>query len=79
MKLPSLHPREINRAVKKVGWYKERQKGGEWVKYKEGHPNPIAIPYHGGKDVKPGTLRAILKAASVSREEFLELLGKKKL
>jgi len=78
MKLPSLHPRKINQALKKVGWYKDHQKGGEYVKYKDGHPNPLTIPYHGSRDVKPGTLREILKAAGISREEFLELLRKRK-
>ena len=77
MRLPSIHPRKLNKALAKVGWYKERQSGGEYIKYKEGHPNPISIPYHGSKALKRGTLQAILKAAGVSREEFIELLRKK--
>ena len=78
MRLPSIHPRKLNQALAKVGWTKRRQSGGEHVKYKEGHPNPITVPYHGGKDVKRGTLRDILKAAGVTREEFLRLLRKKR-
>lgn len=74
MKLPVLHPRKVNKALAKVGWKKEHQSGGEYIKYKEGQPNPIAVPYHGGRDVKRGTLRGILKAAGVSRGEFLKLL-----
>lgn len=69
-----LHPRKVNKALAKVGWKKDRQKGGEYIKYKEGHPNPIAVPYHGSEDVKRGTLSKILKAAGISREEFLKLL-----
>lgn len=78
MKLPSIHPRKLNQALAKIGWYKERQNGGEYIKYKEGHPNPITVPYHGSKALKRGTLQAILKAAGVSRDEFFELLGTKK-
>jgi len=78
VRLPTLHPRRINKALARVGWYKVRQKGGEWIKYEDGHPNPISIPYHGGKDVKRGTLDAILTAADVSREDFLRLLRKSK-
>jgi len=76
MKLPSLHPRKVNKALARAGWHKDHQDGGEYIKYKEGHPNPIAVPYHGSVNVKRGTLRVIIKAAGLSREEFLELLGK---
>jgi len=74
MRLPSIHPRKLNQALAKIGWYKERQNGGEYIKYKEGHPNPITVPYHGSRALKRGTLTAILRDAGVSREEFLELL-----
>jgi predicted RNA binding protein YcfA (HicA-like mRNA interferase family) len=34
----------------------------------------IVIPVHPGRDVKPGLIRAILKEAGISREEFIKLL-----
>jgi predicted RNA binding protein YcfA (HicA-like mRNA interferase family) len=37
----------------------------------------IVIPVHPGKDVKPGLIRAIIKEAGLSREDFLKLLKKK--
>ena len=73
-----MHPRKLNQLLAKEGWYKDHQKGGEYIKYKEGHPNPINVPYHGGKGLKRGTLQGILKAAGVSRERFFELYRKKK-
>lgn len=76
-RLPSIHPRKLNRALAKIGWYKERQQGSEYIKYKDGHPHPITIPYHGSKALKRGTLQAILKAADINREEFFELLRRK--
>lgn len=77
MRLPTIHPRKLNQALAKIGWKKHHQKGGEYIKYKAGHPNPISVPYHGGRDLKRGTLRNILKAAGLSREEFRRLLGRK--
>lgn len=77
MRLPSIHPRKLNKALAKIGWYKERQSGGEYIKCKEGHPHPISVPYHGSRALKRGTLQAILRYAGVSREEFLELLRNK--
>jgi hypothetical protein len=32
---------------------------------------------HPGKDLKPGLVRAILREAGISREEFLKLLKEK--
>lgn len=74
MRLPTLRPRKVNKVLAKVGWQKDHQKGGEYIKYKDGHPNPVSVPYHASADVKRGTLRAILNAAGISREEFLKLL-----
>ena len=34
----------------------------------------IVVPIHRGKDVKVGLLRAILREAGLSREEFFRLL-----
>jgi len=37
----------------------------------------IVIPVHPGKDIKPGLVRAIIKEAGLSREDFTKLLKKK--
>jgi len=37
----------------------------------------IVIPVHPGKDVKPGLIRAIIKEAGLSREEFFRILKEK--
>ena len=37
----------------------------------------IVIPVHPGKDIKPGLLRAIIKEAGLSREDFFKLLKEK--
>ena len=34
----------------------------------------IVIPVHPGKDVKSGLIRAIIKEAGLSREDFFKLL-----
>jgi len=35
----------------------------------------IVIPVHPGKDIKPGLIRAIVKEAGLSREDFIKLLN----
>jgi len=34
----------------------------------------IVIPIHPGREVKPGLVRAIIKEAGITREEFIKLL-----
>jgi len=37
----------------------------------------IVIPVHPGKDVKPGLIRAVIKEAGLSRQDFLKLIKEK--
>ena len=34
----------------------------------------VVVPFHGGKDLKPGTLRSIIRQAGLTVDEFLDLL-----
>jgi predicted RNA binding protein YcfA (HicA-like mRNA interferase family) len=34
----------------------------------------VTVPLHGSKDLKPGTLRSIIKQAGLSVEQFVDLL-----
>jgi hypothetical protein len=34
----------------------------------------VTVPVHSGRDLKPGTLRSIIRQAGLSVEEFKELL-----
>jgi predicted RNA binding protein YcfA (HicA-like mRNA interferase family) len=70
-KLPFLKPREVIKVLEKLGFVFVRQKGSHRI-YVKGNIG-ITIPYH-NKDLKKGTLRAIIKQAGLSVEEFLKLL-----
>jgi predicted RNA binding protein YcfA (HicA-like mRNA interferase family) len=70
-KLPSLKPKEVIKVLEKLGFVFVRQKGSHRI-YVKGNI-VITIPYH-NKDLKKGTLRAIIKQAGLSVEEFLKLL-----
>ena len=72
-KLPTVRPAQVRRALEKAGWSKSRQKGSHLYLRKAGFPGPVCIPMH-SRDVPKGTLLAIVKAASISRTEFLSLL-----
>jgi len=71
--LPSCRGREVQRALEKAGWVLVRSKG-ELIYKKEGRHELVRVPNHPGKDIKRGTLRAIIKDAGLTEEEFRNLL-----
>ncbi len=73
LKLPSIKPARVRKALEKAGWAMSHQKGSHLFLRKAGFPGPVCIPMH-SRDVPKGTLLSIIKAASLSRREFLSLL-----
>jgi predicted RNA binding protein YcfA (HicA-like mRNA interferase family) len=72
-KLPVCRAREVLAALRQAGFSVDHQTGSHVILYKAGHPNPITVPMHSG-DLKPGTLRRIVKDAGLTIEDFRELL-----
>ena len=72
-KLPSLMPKKAIKAFSKVGWHIARQKGGHIHLVKIGEEAILTIPAH-KKPIKKGTLRALIKRAGLSVDEFVKLL-----
>jgi predicted RNA binding protein YcfA (HicA-like mRNA interferase family) len=72
-KLPAARPREIVAALERAGFTVVRTKGSHYHLRRPHHPQLVSVPYH-AKDVKKGTLHAIIKAAGLTIEEFLALL-----
>ncbi len=70
---PVCRAREALAALRKAGFVLDHQTGSHAILYKPGHPNPITLPMHSG-DLKPGTLRRIIKDAGLTVDEFRRLL-----
>ncbi|MCX8492392.1 MAG: type II toxin-antitoxin system HicA family toxin [Cyclobacteriaceae bacterium] len=73
-KLPVLSGKEIIKALAKMGFEEIRQKGSHVIlkKQKATGEAGCVVPLH--KEVALGTLKGILKQASVSVEEFINVL-----
>ena len=56
----------------KAGWVPHRQVGSHVVLRKEGSKVTLSIPKH--KELKPGLLRYLIKAAGLTVDEFEGLL-----
>ncbi len=71
MKLPVVSAREVIKALSKIGYYIERQKGSH---ISLAHPllKTVTIPNH--KEIKKGMLKRILNDAELTIQEFRKLL-----
>ena len=68
-KLPRLTSDELVRILVKAGWQVSRQRGSHVsLRWPEGGRRPLVVPAH-GKQLKTGTLAAILRDADLSVED----------
>lgn len=71
--LPQVSGREVIAALEKTGYERDRQKGSHIVLRQISYPNRrLVVPDH--KEIAKGTLRAIIKQAGLTVEEFNQLL-----
>lgn len=74
-KLPALTARQVTKALKKLGFRQDRQKGSHLVLINPTTGKRTIIPVHAGKTIKKPLLKSIIeKDAAVSVEEFLKSL-----
>lgn len=69
--LPALTPKQVVRALKRIGFIFYRQKGSHQIYVLE--EKQIIVPYH-NKDLKKGTLLNIIKGTGLTVEEFKKYL-----
>ncbi len=73
MRLVPIAATTIIKILQKLGFNPVRQKGGHLIlEHIDGRSIPI--PIHGNKEIPPNLLKAILREAKLSREEFFRLL-----
>jgi predicted RNA binding protein YcfA (HicA-like mRNA interferase family) len=73
--LPSVDGRTAIRAFERAGFVLVRvAKSSHHILKRDGHPYLLSVPVHGGKPLKPGLLRGLIRDAGLTVEEFVELL-----
>jgi predicted RNA binding protein YcfA (HicA-like mRNA interferase family) len=70
--LPIISGRDAVKAFELAGWHVDRQRGSHVVLLKTGSIASLSVPQH--KELAPGTLRSLNRAAEMSVDEFLALL-----
>jgi len=71
-KLPSVSGAEAIKAFERPGWHQDRQRGSHVVMLKAGEITSLSIPLH--REIAPGTLRSLIRAAGMTVEDFVKLL-----
>ena len=70
-KLPALKPKLIIRALERNGFYVHHTTGSHYILKKD--KLRVTIAYH-NEDLRPSALKAIIEAAGLTVEQFLDLL-----
>ena len=74
-RLPIVSGSRVVRALTRAGFIVDRIVGSHHVLVPSADPTrTVTVPVHSGRDLKPGTLRAIIRQAGFTVEEFGELL-----
>jgi len=71
-KLPVVSGRECVRALEKTGFHFKRQRGSHIILRRDTPFAQVVVPDHRALD--RGTLRAIIRQAGLSADEFVDLL-----
>lgn len=71
-RLGNISGKEAVKAFQKIGWRQLGQVGSHLVMVKPSSRVNLSIPQH--KELSTGTLRALIRYAVISVEQFLELL-----
>jgi len=71
-KLPRVSGRECLKALAKAGFYLKRQEGSHMILRRDDPFGQVVVPDH--KELDRGTLRAILRQAGVSVDDFVKWL-----
>jgi predicted RNA binding protein YcfA (HicA-like mRNA interferase family) len=73
--LPVATGKDVVRALRTAGFAVDRIVGSHHVMTFPGDPTrTVTVPVHAGRDLKPGTLRSIIRQSGLSVEEFTRLL-----
>lgn len=73
-KLPVVSGKEAMRALRKAGFVVDHQEGSHYTMLHPETGRRATVTVHGGRDLKPGTLRVIIWQAGLTVDEFRRLL-----
>lgn len=74
-KLPALSGKRVVQALERAGFVVERIVGSHHIMIYPGDASrTVTVPVHANRDLKPGTLRSIIRQTGFSVEDFVDLV-----
>jgi predicted RNA binding protein YcfA (HicA-like mRNA interferase family) len=73
-KLPQVSGDELLRALKRLGFVEQRQRGSHVHLKRLTDNRRLTVPVHKGRTIPPGTLRSILRDGELSVEDLIKNL-----
>ena len=71
---PAITGQQAIKAFEKLGFVEARISGSHHILKRDGHRYRLPVPVHAGRTLKTGTLRALIRAAGCTPDEFWELV-----
>lgn len=71
-RLPRVSARQAVAAFQRAEFEVKRQRGSHIIMTKPGFPETLSVPDY--RELKPGTLRSLIRKAGLTVEQFVELL-----
>lgn len=71
-RLPVISARQAVAAFQRAGFEVKRQRGSHIIMTKADFPETLSVPDH--RELKPGTLRALIRKAGLTIDQFEQLL-----
>ncbi|MBI4637275.1 MAG: type II toxin-antitoxin system HicA family toxin [Candidatus Rokubacteria bacterium] len=71
-RLPVISGRQAVAAFQRAGFEVKRQRGSHTIMTKPGFFETLSVPDH--RELKPGTLRALIRKAGLTIDQFEQLL-----
>lgn len=72
--LPNVSGKDAIKAFEQLGFVHVRTEGSHHILKKDGWQFVLAVPVHGSKPLKRGTLRGLIRSSGCSVDEFVEAL-----
>lgn len=66
----NLNPKKLIKILEQHGFIFKRAKGSHQLFYNPINHKTVIVPVHGGKDIKKGTLLAVLKHAGLNKNDL---------
>jgi predicted RNA binding protein YcfA (HicA-like mRNA interferase family) len=74
-RLPTVNARQVLRALERAEFSIVRTAGSHHMLVHRKDPaRRVTVPFHGSRDLPPGLVRAIIRQAGLSVEDFVALL-----